>query len=52
MLVIAQSDPAWEYWDTSTYFAIALVIAIATVSAWLVFRRWKNSKSQNQRRAS
>jgi len=24
MILLAQTDPAWEYWDTSTYLAIAM----------------------------
>jgi hypothetical protein len=51
MLFLAQTDPAWEYWDTSTYSAVAIAItAVATVAAWLVLRYWRRAKAQDYRR--
>jgi H+/Cl- antiporter ClcA len=47
MLLFAQTDPAWEYWDTSTYLAIAIAVTvIATIVAWLVLRYWRKAKAQ------
>ena len=38
MIFIAQTDPAWEYWDTNTYLAIALaLIVVVTTAVWLVY---------------
>jgi hypothetical protein len=48
MLLFAQTDPAWEYWDTSTYLAIAVAVTlIATLAGWLVFRYWRKAKAQD-----
>jgi membrane protein DedA with SNARE-associated domain len=48
MLLFAQTDPAWEYWDTSTYLATAIaVILIATLAAWLFLRYWRRAKAQD-----
>jgi membrane protein DedA with SNARE-associated domain len=48
MLLFAQTDPAWEYWDTSTYLAIAIAVTlIATLAAWLVLRYWRKAKAQD-----
>lgn len=53
MLLLAQTDPAWEYWDTSTYVAIAIAVTLITaVTAWLVLRRWRITRAQDQRRAN
>jgi hypothetical protein len=50
MILLAQTDPAWEYWDTSTYLAIAIAFAVvATLTAWLVYRYWRNAKAQGYR---
>jgi H+/Cl- antiporter ClcA len=47
-LLFAQTDPAWEYWDTSTYLAIAVTATlISTLAAWLVFRYWRKAKAQD-----
>jgi membrane protein DedA with SNARE-associated domain len=53
MLFFAQTDPAWEYWDTSTYLAIAIAVAlIATVAAWLVLRYWRRTKAHGNQRTN
>ncbi len=50
MFFVAQTDPAWEYWDTSTYLAVAIAVtAIATVAAWLVLRYRRKVKAQDYR---
>jgi FlaG/FlaF family flagellin (archaellin) len=50
---MAQTDPAWEYWDTNTYVAIAIAVTLtATVAAWLVLRYWQNAKAHDQRRTN
>jgi heme/copper-type cytochrome/quinol oxidase subunit 2 len=51
MLPFAQTDPAWEYWDTNTYLAIAFAVTlIATLAAWLVVRYWRKANAQDYRR--
>jgi hypothetical protein len=50
MILLAQTDPAWEYWDTSTYLAIAIAFTvIATLTASLVHRYWRKAKVQDYR---
>ncbi len=50
MFLFAQTDPAWEYWDTSTYLAIAIAVTlIAMLAAWLVLRYWRKAKAGNDR---
>ena len=50
MLVFAQTDPAWEYWSTGTYLAIAIgATLIATVATWLIYRYWQKTKGGNDR---
>jgi hypothetical protein len=50
MVLMAQTDPAWEYWDTSTYLAFAIAVTvIATLTAWLVYRYWRKVKAQDYR---
>lgn len=52
MLVFAQTDPAWEYWDTSTYLAIAIAVAIVvTLAAWLVLRYWRKDRARDHNRS-
>ena len=46
MLVFAQTDPAWEYWDTGTYLAIAIgATLIAMVATCLIYRYWRKPKA-------
>jgi H+/Cl- antiporter ClcA len=46
MLVFAQTDPAWEYWDTGTYLAIAIGAAvIAVVATWSIYRYWRKTEA-------
>jgi H+/Cl- antiporter ClcA len=53
MLLFAQTDPAWEYWDTSTYVAIAITFTlIATLAAWLVLRYWRKVNGPERRRTN
>ena len=52
MLLFAQTDPAWEYWDTSTYLAIAIAVTlIATLAAWLVLRYWRKDRARDHNRS-
>jgi hypothetical protein len=51
VLLFAQTDPAWECWDTSTYLTMATAASlIAIVGGWLVVRSWRNGKAQDHRR--
>lgn len=51
MIFVAQTDPAWEYWGTSTYLAIAgALAAVVTLMAWLVYRHWRNVRAQEYER--
>ena len=53
MLLFAQTDPAWEYWDTSTYVAIAVAFTlIATFAVWQVLRYRKNVKGHGDQGTS
>jgi hypothetical protein len=53
MILLAQTDPAWEYWDTSTYLTIAIAFTvIATLTAWLVYRYWRKAKAPDYRHTS
>jgi len=48
MIFFAQTDPAWEYWDTNTYLAIALALTVVvTVAAWLVYRYWRKARARD-----
>ena len=48
MIFLAQTNPEWEYWGTSTYLAIAIAfIVIATLTALLVHRYWRKAKAQD-----
>jgi hypothetical protein len=50
MVFLAQTDPAWEYWGTSTYLAIVIAFTvIGTLTAWLVHRYWRKAKAQDYR---
>jgi H+/Cl- antiporter ClcA len=50
MNLLAQTDPAWEYWATTTYLAIAIAFTvIAILTAWLVHRYWRSAKAQDRR---
>jgi H+/Cl- antiporter ClcA len=52
MLLFAQTDPAWEYWDTGTYLAIAIAVTvIAALAVWLVLRYWRKPKAGYDRLA-
>ena len=52
MTVFAQTDPAWEYWDTDTYLAIAIgATLIAMVVTWLIYRYWRKPEAGNDRLA-
>ena len=51
MVRLAQTDPAWEYWDTNAYLATVIaIIFITTVTAWLVVRTRRNAKTEDQRK--
>ena len=53
MIPLAQTDPAWEYWDTSTYAVIGVALTvILTVAAWLVYRYWWQARAQDHRRST
>jgi len=48
MILLAQTDPAWEYWDTSTYVAIAVAVTvIVTLTSWLVYRYLRKAQAQD-----
>ena len=51
MLLFEQTDPAWEYWDDSTYFATAITV-VATLAAGLVLRYRRKAKAQDDRRTN
>jgi H+/Cl- antiporter ClcA len=53
MVLLAQTDPAWEYWDTGTYLAFALAFTvIAMLTAWLVYRYWRKARARDHRHTS
>jgi H+/Cl- antiporter ClcA len=50
MLVFAQTDPAWEYWDTGAYLAIAIgATLVAIVATWLIYRYWRKPEARSDR---
>ena len=53
MRFIAQTDPAWEYWDTSTYLGVAIAFAvIATVAASIALSYWRKVEKRDKRGTS
>jgi len=53
MIFLAQTDPAWEYWDASIYLAIAVALTvIVTLIAWLVYRHRRKARAQDYERTT